>query len=103
MAQQLPRRRSWVRRHKFLVVCVAVAAVLIVGGAVRTIASVSTPADYRDPVQLAQAMKAAEHGAAASCGKLPGGKYFCTVANTDGTSGNFTVTVAADGRSFQAS
>jgi hypothetical protein len=35
--------------------------------------------------------------------KLPGGKYFCTVAFTDGTGGDYTVTVAPDGKSYQVS
>lgn len=58
--------------------------------------------DYRDPVQLAEALKAAHHGTAASCGKLPGGDYFCDVANSDGASGTYTVHVTPDGSGYQA-
>lgn len=65
--------------------------------------------DYRDPVQLAQAVKDAEQAktgtqpASASCGKLAAGKYMCVVAYADGTSGEYGVTVAPDGSSYQAS
>lgn len=100
--QQLPpRRRPWMSRHKFLSVCITVGAVLIVGGILRSIPSGPAARDYRDPAQLAEAMKKAEHAYSASCGKLPGGKYFCAVGFTDGTSGTYTVTVAADGKSYQ--
>lgn len=59
-------------------------------------------ADYRDPARLAQAVKAREHSFSASCGKLPTGKYFCSVASLDGTSGNYMVTVSPDGSSWSA-
>jgi hypothetical protein len=97
---QQPPRKSWVRRHyKLWWVLGALALV----GIVALLGNASSHADYRDPAQLARAMKAQEHGAAASCAKLPTGKYFCTVADTDGTSGNYTVTVTADGKSYSAS
>lgn len=56
--------------------------------------------DYRDPIQLANAIKAKEHATGANCGKLPGGKYLCVAANADGSSGTYTVTVSADGHSY---
>ena len=101
--QHAPVRRSWVRRHRFAFVLLAAVVVLCVVGIARTVLSAASPSDHRDPAQLGRAMKAQEHGAAASCAKLPTGQYFCTVADTDGTSGNYTVAVAADGKSYSAS
>jgi hypothetical protein len=101
---QPPPRRSWVRRHSTaLWVSGALAVIALVTLLGYASSGTAAHPDYRDPVQLARAMKDAEHSYSASCAKLPTGKYFCTVANTDGTSGNYTVTVAADGKSYSAS
>lgn len=97
---QVASRKPWWRRHYKLW---WVLGALAVGGIVALLGNASSHPDYRDPAQLARAMKAQEHGAAASCAKLPTGKYFCTVADTDGTSGNYTVTVTADGKNYSAS
>lgn len=99
---QVAPRKSWWRRHYKLWWVLGALVLAGVVAAIGNATSGGTPRDYRDPVQLAQAVKAQEHAAAASCGKLPTGKYFCTVAKSDGTSGTFTVTVAADGKSYQA-
>lgn len=95
-------RRSWIRRHKFMSALAAAGLVLVALAVMPRVMAASAPRDYRDPVQLAQAMKAAYHGTAASCGKLPTGNYFCAVANSDGASGTYTVHVTADGSAYQA-
>lgn len=58
--------------------------------------------DYRDPVQLARALKGAYHGSAASCAKIAAGKYICTIAAADESIGTYQVTVTADGSGYQA-
>jgi hypothetical protein len=60
-------------------------------------------ADYRDPLQLAAAVKSHEHGASASCARLSGLTYVCSVASPGLAMGTYRVTVAADGSSYQAS
>lgn len=107
------KRRSWLRRHRIIAAAAAAAVALVILGVARTALSaagvavpgVITPgrSDYRDPAQLAEAVKSAEHAAAASCAKLPAAKYFCSVAFTDHTSGSYQVTVSADGKSYTAS
>lgn len=99
--QSQPRRRP--RRIRFLAVAAAVAVALVAWGVLRSLPSGGTPGDYRDPATLAKAVKAQEHATAASCGKLTTGKYLCVAANADGTSGTYTVTVSADGKSYRAS
>ena len=59
-------------------------------------------ADYRDPVQLAQAVKGKEHSQTASCAKIATGKYICSVY-VNGALGTYQVTVSADGKSWQSS
>lgn len=95
-------RPSWRRRHYKLLWALGALAVIAVVTAVGYATSGGTPKDYRDPAQLARAVKAQEHAAAASCARLPAGKYICTAANSDGTSGTYTVTVSADGKSYTA-
>jgi hypothetical protein len=57
--------------------------------------------DYRDPIQLAAAMKSQEHAASTSCAQLSGLTYLCSVANPGLTMGTYRVTVAADGSSYK--
>lgn len=95
-------RRSWIRRHKFMSALITAGVLLVALAVVPRVLAASAPRDYRDPVQLAQALKDAHHGTAASCGKLPDGNYFCDVANADGASGTYTVHVTADGSGYQA-
>lgn len=90
-------------RRRFLFSLAAVAVALVAFGVLRARTSGPGAGDYRDPAQLAEAMKGAHHAAAANCGKLRAGTYFCAVAYTDGTSASYTVTVAADGKSYTAS
>jgi hypothetical protein len=103
------KRRSWLMRHKFLTTLVAVAVALVAASILRAIPSNGGNTDYRDPSALARAVENSEQAktpgakaGGASCGKLPTGKYFCVVAFTDGTSGDYTVTVAPDGHSWTA-
>lgn len=106
---QPPKRKAWVRRHKLLSFLCAAGLVLVAAAVIvpRLTAALS-PRDYRDPVQLAQAVKAAEQAKTgnmagfASCSKYIGGKYFCAVAFPGGTEGNYVVSVSADGRSWTA-
>lgn len=58
-------------------------------------------ADYRDPVQLAAAVKSQESAVSASCAQLSGLTYLCSVASTGLTMGTYRVTVAADGSSYR--
>lgn len=76
------------------------AAVIIGAGAVYLGLSGHGRADYRDPLQLARAMKAQEHSYDANCAKLSGTSYLCYVGNTDMTMAAYRVTVAPDGSSF---
>lgn len=98
--QQQPKKRRSRAFEVAVIAILAVAGTLIAVGILHALPSGPGGSDYRDPAQLAEAMKNAEHGAAASCAKLPAGKYFCSVAYTDRTSGNYTVTVSADGHSY---
>jgi hypothetical protein len=100
-------------RRRWIPVALIAAAVLIAWGVLRAVlpaAGVSVPgitpghSDYRDPVQLAQAMKAREHSDTASCARNTyTGTYMCFVYFLGGTSGAYTVTVSPDGKSFTAS
>jgi hypothetical protein len=103
-------RKSWLRRHRFRVAFSVLALALAAAGVLRAWPSGPGGGDYRDPVQLAQAVKnseAAKTGTApvsASCAKNTfTGKYMCFVFYTGGTSAAYTVTVSADGKSYQAS
>jgi hypothetical protein len=88
--------------RRLVILAVAAAVALIAFAVLRPHPSGPGASDYRDPAQLAEAIKSAHHSAAANCGKLPTGKYFCAVAYTDGASASYTVTVAADGKSYTA-
>lgn len=98
-----PRRRSWARRHRIRLILLAVAAVLIVAGITRAIPSGPSGHDYRDPAQLAEAMKNTEGSATAYCSKIGGNRFICAVGFTDGTAGSYQVTVTADGSSYAVS
>lgn len=101
---QPPKRRAWVRRHKFLTALCAAGLVLVAAAVIipRVTAALS-PHDYRDTGQLAQAMEAREHGVSADCAHLTASSYSCAVGFTGGAIGSYTVTVAADGSSWSAS
>lgn len=62
------------------------------------------PPDYRDPLRLASAVKAAHGGMGsnAACARLAGSDFMCTVALPNGTEGVYQVSVSADGRSWKA-
>jgi hypothetical protein len=82
-----------------IVIIAAAAAVTAVAWAV--VPHGHARADYRDPVQLAAAVKSQEHAASASCAQLSGLAYLCSVATTGLTMGTYQVTVAADGSSYR--
>ena len=99
-------------RNVLLAVCIAAIAVVVVLNLERFSghrAGGTTPVNFRDPAQLAAAVKASEAdkfgktAAGANCGKLPTGNYVCVLAFSDGTSATCTVTVSADGKSWSAS
>lgn len=105
MSQYAPisRRKSWIRRHKFLAIG-AGALVLIVLAVVPLPFAARAHADYNDPGQLAQALKAQEHGAvSADCVHTAGPRYDCAVGFPGGSLGSYTVTVSADGSHYTAS
>jgi len=112
MYQTTARRRPWLVRHRFTSALLVIAVALVAWGVVHAVlpaAGVSVPgivpghSDYRDPVQLAQAMKQREHGGFASCAKISAGRYVCSVADADGTEGSYQVAVSADGKSYSVS
>jgi hypothetical protein len=89
--------------RRMIVIGLAGAAVALVALGLHGGISFGKPqADYRDPVQLAQAVKDHERAASASCAKLPTGTYYCSVATSGGAVGGYTVTVAEDGKSWRA-
>lgn len=111
---QQPRNRSpWPLRHKFTSALIAAGVALVAWGIAHSVlpaAGVAIPgivpahSDYRDPVQLAQAVKEREHADTASCAKNTyTGKYMCFAYFANGTSGGYTITVAPDGKSYTAS
>jgi hypothetical protein len=77
------------------------AGILVGAGAALALAALpgGSP-DYRDPITLAAAVKAAEGGAAASCARIPAAGYLCYVGRDDGTSAAYQVIVSADGHSW---
>lgn len=89
-------------RRLIIGVLVVTCAVFIVKGLTGGFRFGSSQADYRDPVQLAQAVKDAEHGTAADCSKLSAGMYVCAVGRTGNVMGTYQVTVSADGKSWHA-
>lgn len=108
-AQPDERRVSRVRLRVLLAVLSAAALALIAAGILRAWPASPGGGDYRDPVQLAQAVKdseAAKTGsspASASCAKNTfTGKYACFVFYSGGASAAYTVTVSADGRHWAA-
>jgi hypothetical protein len=103
MHQDAPGRPREGRERKMrrIIVIAAVAAAAVAAGIWRPWGGGSS--DYRDPVQLAQAVKDKEQGASASCAKLSGATYICSVAKPGLVMGTYQVTVAADGKSYTVS
>ena len=98
-----PPRRSWVLRHKALTatgIAVLVIAFVAIGEAL--LVKAARP-DYRDQIQLSEAVKEHYKAETAGCSKKPDGTYFCIVVSPAGAGASYTVTVSPDGHSWSAS
>jgi hypothetical protein len=86
-------------RRRVTIMLLLFAAVFIALGGWHFIQRAVSPVDYRDPLQLAAAVKAHEHGDYGSCSKIAG-SYLCVVGISGGTAASYQVTVSADGKSW---
>lgn len=101
---QQPPRRSWARRHyKLLWASGALAVMALVAVIGSATSHTSVRRDYRDQLQLSEAVKAHYGAETAGCSRKADGTYFCIVVSTAGAGASYTVTVSPDGRSWSAS